>query len=108
MIKNYFKTAFRNFWHNKVFSSINVNVLVTKKNSKDPVVYKNQSGVIFTNEDYFKMLSYKWIAGSSSGIQQPFTVVLTESRAKQYFPNTSFQDVIGETITYLSLIHISE
>src|SRR5665648_796645 len=24
MIKNYFKTAFRNFWHNKVFSSINV------------------------------------------------------------------------------------
>jgi hypothetical protein len=182
MIKNYFKTAFRNFWHNKVFSSINVlglsigisvslvlflivyfefsfdkfekdsgriyrviiemkqdgeisysaavpaplgaavekeltgieqtiplfqfqgngnvNVLVTKMNSKDQVVYKNQSGVIFTNEDYFKLLSYKWIAGSSSAIQQPFTVALTESRAKQYFPNTSFQDVIGETITY--------
>jgi len=182
MIKNYFKTAFRNFWHNKVFSSINVlglsigisvslvlflivyfefsfdkfekdsdriyrviiemkhdgelnysaavpaplgaatekevtgieqtiplfqfqgngnvNVLVTKKNSKDPVVYKNQSGVIFTNEDYFKLISYKWIAGSSSAIRKPFTVVLTESRAKQYFPNTSFQDVIGETVTY--------
>jgi len=182
MIKNYFKTAFRNFWHNKVFSSINVlglsigiscslvlflivyfefsfdkfeknsdriyrviiemkhdgvigysaavpaplgaatekeitgieqtiplfqfqgdgnvNVLVAKKNSKDPVLYKNQTGVIFTNEDYFKLLSYKWIAGSSSAMQQPFNVVLTESRAKQYFPNTSFQDVIGETITY--------
>jgi len=182
MIKNYFKTAFRNFWHNKVFSSINVlglsigisvslvlflivyfefsfdkfekdsdriyrvilemkhdgeisysaavpaplgaatekeitgieqtiplfqfqgdgnvNVLISKKNSKDPVVYKKQTGVIFTNEDYFKLLSYKWIAGSSSAIRQPFTVVLTESRAKQYFPNTAFQDVIGETITY--------
>lgn len=182
MIKNYFKTALRNFWHNKAFSSINVlglsigisvslvlflivyfefsfdkfekdsdriyrviieakhdgeisysaavpaplgaatekeitgieqtvplfqfqgngnvNVLVTKKNSKDPVVYKNQSGVIFTNEDYFKLLSYKWIAGSSSAIQQPFTVVLTESRAKLYFPNSAFQDVIGETIVY--------
>lgn len=182
MIKNYFKTAFRNFWQNKVFSSINilglsigisislvlflivyfefsfdkfekdgdriyrviiemkhdgeisysaavpaplgaatekeltgieqtiplfqfqgdgdVNVLITKKNSKDPVLYKNQSGVIFTNEDYFKLLSYKWIAGSSSGTQQPFTVVLTKSRAKQYFPNTAFQDVIGKTITY--------
>ncbi len=182
MIKNYFKTAFRNFWHNKVFSTINilglsigisvslvlflivyfefsfdkfekdgdriyrviieakhegeisysaavpaplgaatekeitgieqtvplfqfqgdgnVNVLVTKKNSKDPVLYKNQSGVIFTNEDYFKLLPYKWIQGSLSSVQQPFNVVLTESRAKQYFPNTAFQNVIGETIVY--------
>jgi len=65
------------------------------------VIYKKQPEIIFTNNAYFEMLPYQWLAGSSiTALAQPFSVVLTESRARQYYPNASFQDIIGRAITY--------
>lgn len=182
MIKNYFKTAFRNFLHNKVFSLINVSglsigisaalviflivhyefsfdrfekdadriyrvVLDAKFNGSEahaaavpaplgsavqsevtgidetvPVmqfqgdatakvsvednsgklaVYKKQPGVIFTNQQYFQLLPYQWIAGSpQTSLKDPFTVVLTESREQLYFPRMAAANVIGKVISY--------
>ena len=69
--------------------------------SADPSIYKHQDNVIFTNDDYFSLLPYQWIAGSvTSALKNPFTVVLTAKRAKKYFPNLSFTEVIGKQITY--------
>ena len=183
MIKNYFKTAFRNFWRNKIFSSINVlglsigisaalvifliayyefsfdkfeknreriyrvvldakfngseghsaavpgplgnaienevtgveetvpvfqfqgdataKVSIAKAGSDKPVVFKSQPNIVFTNHQYFNLLPYQWIAGSAKGaLGNPFSVVLTKSRAKLYFPSLVETETIGKQITY--------
>jgi predicted permease len=65
------------------------------------VIYKKQPNVVFTNPQYFSLLGYNWIVGSpQTGMQDPFSVVLTESRAKQYFPGIPVADIIGKQITY--------
>ncbi|MEO5592632.1 MAG: ABC transporter permease [Chitinophagaceae bacterium] len=182
MFKNYFTTAFRNFWRNKIFSLINVfglaigissalviflivhyefsfdkfekdsgriyRVVMDAKNngndihgaalpaplsgavanemtgieatvpvmsfqgdgtvkvsvtrdSANPVVYKNQPAVIFTSPQYFQLLPFTWLAGTrQSSLNEPFSVVLTESRAAQYFPGIANMAIIGKKITY--------
>ncbi|MCW3112918.1 MAG: hypothetical protein JWR18_1314 [Segetibacter sp.] len=66
-----------------------------------PVIYKKQPNVVFTNPQYFSLLGYNWIVGSpQTGMQDPFSVVLTESRAKQYFPGIAVANIIGKQITY--------
>ncbi|MEO5681403.1 MAG: ABC transporter permease [Chitinophagaceae bacterium] len=182
MLKNYFTTAFRNFWRNKTFSLINVfglaigissalviflivyyefsfdkfekdgdriyrvvidaryngteghsvglqaplstavanemtgieetvpvmgfqgdgtvKVSVARDNA-NPVIYKKQTDIIFTNQSYFRLLPYKWLSGSQqASLQQPFSVVLTQSRATQYFPGIAITDIIGKQIIY--------
>ncbi|RFM28294.1 ABC transporter permease [Deminuibacter soli] len=66
-----------------------------------PDVYKSQPGIIFTSQQYFSLLPYQWLAGSAAtALSKPFAVVLTQSRAEQYFPGKTAQQVIGKTITY--------
>ena len=181
MFKNYFKTAFRNFWRNKSFSVINVLGLsigisasliifsivyyefnydkfekdsnriyrvvldakfggveghsaavqaplanaiknevtgveltvpvmqfpgdatakIISKQTNQPAVFKKQADVVFTNAQYFNLLPYKWIAGTANtSLKDPFTVVLTESRAHQYFPSIPASAIIGKQINY--------
>ncbi|MEP6749724.1 MAG: ABC transporter permease [Bacteroidota bacterium] len=182
MIKNYFTTAFRNLWHNKTFSLINVlglaigisaslviflivhyefsfdrfekdndrifrvvldakyngmeghsvglqaplsNAVANEmtgieetvpvmgfqrdgtvkvsvaRNNANPVIYKKQADIIFTSPQYFHLVSYEWIAGSQqASLIEPFSVVLTESRATEYFPGIAANDIIGKQITY--------
>ncbi len=76
-------------------------VAVATNNSEKPVIYKKQPNIVFTNQQYFSLLDYRWIAGSpKSALQEPFSVVLTESRAKQYFPSLPAAGIIGKHITY--------
>ncbi len=64
-------------------------------------VFKKQEGIIFTKPQYFSMLSMEWVAGSpANALAEPFTTVLTEERAKQYFGNIPAASVIGKKITY--------
>lgn len=76
-------------------------VSIEKKGSSKPLVFKKQPDIVFTNPQYFSLLPFKWIAGSpESSLKNPFNVVLTESRVKQYFPSTNINDVIGRQIKY--------
>lgn len=57
--------------------------------------------VIFTNQDYFKLFDYTFLAGDNQNIlSNPNEVILTEERANQYFPNTAPSDIIGKTLVY--------
>jgi len=68
---------------------------------KEPTVFKRQPDIIFTNPEYFSLQSNTWINGNAiASLGQPFQVVLTQSRARQYFPGLSSQEVIGQTIRY--------
>ena len=76
-------------------------VSVTREGVGKPVVFKKQPGVVFTNQQYFYILPYRWMAGSPKlSLQDPFTAVLTESRAQQYFPSVPAADIIGRQIVY--------
>src|SRR5687768_9353033 len=76
-------------------------VTIARSNVEQPVVFKNQKDIVFTNPEYFSLLSHQWIAGNpDASLKNPFNVVLTETRAKQYFPSLSTNEIIGKTITY--------
>ena len=50
-------------------------------------VFKEQENVIYTNGNYFQVFDYKWLAGTTKNtLSNPNEVVLTENRAKMYFP----------------------
>ena len=71
------------------------------RDGANPVVYKKQPDIVFTNPQYFQLLQYKWMAGSQrASLRDPFSVVLSESRAAAYFPNTALPDIIGKEIVY--------
>jgi len=84
----------------------NANVTVADHREK-PALYKKQPNIIFADNDYFKLIAYRWLAGSPAVLNQPFQVVLTESRAKTYFPGADVTKAIGKTITYNDSIKVS-
>src|SRR5665647_1910877 len=79
----------------------NAKVSIKRPSSANVVIFKKQPNIIFTNQQYFQLLNYQFIAGSAeAAMKDPFSVVLTESRSQQYFPNVPAADVIGRQITY--------
>lgn len=76
-------------------------VRIERANSAQPLLFKKQPGIAFTNPQYFYLLPYKWIAGTpNSSLNNPFNVVLTQSRAKEYFPSLPASDIVGKQINY--------
>ncbi|MEO9144588.1 MAG: FtsX-like permease family protein [Ginsengibacter sp.] len=68
------------------------------KNEK-PTVFKKQDNIIFANEEYFKLINYKWIAGSpNTSLSEPYQTVLTEKNVRKFFPHLSLNEVIGKEI----------
>lgn len=64
--------------------------------------------IISTEGNYFDMVSYEWLAGDKKhALDNPSNVVLTDSRAKYYFPNTSFEKILGRTLVYDDSVQVS-
>lgn len=73
-----------------------------KKNAQ--VKFKGQDNIILANQQYFKLFNYTWLAGSSvNALSAPNQVVLTSEQAKLYFPELSYNQMIGKTVTYDTL-----
>ena len=69
--------------------------------SNSSKTFNNPEKVIYADSDFFQFLHYQWLAGNpGTALKSPNEVVLTEERAKKYFPNTDYNDIIGETLTY--------
>lgn len=78
-----------------------IKVTISKGHLNNPVIYEKQPGVIFTNEDYFELIPYEWLVGSPlHALDNPFSVVLTQSKAQQYFPNVPVHDIVGQQVIY--------
>jgi ABC-type antimicrobial peptide transport system permease subunit len=76
-----------------------VTVQVMRDNK--PVIFKQQPDVVFTNDEYFELIPFTWIIGSPEvSLKEPFSVVLTETRARQYFANMPVADIIGKQLVY--------
>ncbi|HLI93365.1 MAG TPA: ABC transporter permease, partial [Puia sp.] len=63
-------------------------------------VFKSRDNVIFADDRYFDLLAYHWLAGSPAALAKPGKVILSATRAKQYFPTTPYADLLGRTIVY--------
>ncbi len=55
---------------------------------------------VLTGSSYFDIFKYEWLAGNAATLNEPFRVVLTESRAHQYFGNLPLNKFIGKTVIY--------
>src|SRR5215471_9809246 len=80
------------------FSIFNNNpkISVPVVNKAEPAVFKNQSGFVYADENYFNLIGYNWLAGSAkTSLQQPYQTVLTQSAAALYFPNLQPEQIIG-------------
>ncbi|HWH63817.1 MAG TPA: ABC transporter permease, partial [Ginsengibacter sp.] len=53
------------------------------------------STAIITWPSYFSIFQYTWLEGNPQSLNQPFKVVLTESRAKMYFGNIPLDKMMG-------------
>jgi putative ABC transport system permease protein len=76
-------------------------VTVTFPTSSTRKAFKKQEGTVFTTGEYFDLLPFEWIVGSPRlSLDQPFSVVLTESRAQLYFPGMTADAVVGQQLNY--------
>ena len=74
---------------------------VKRSGESKPVKFPVQNKIIFADASYFAMLPYRWLAGSAaSSLQESGQVVLDETRAKLYFPNMPYEQIMGSSITY--------
>ena len=68
---------------------------------KSDPVFKKQANLVFVDDNYFSLLPYEWLAGSSkTAMNQPYQTVLSESNAKIYFPKLEPTEIIGKEIIF--------
>lgn len=64
--------------------------------------------VIYTTAEYFNIFQYKFLAGDPNNVlSKPNTLILTENRAKDYFPNQNPSEIIGKTLVYNDSINVA-
>jgi putative ABC transport system permease protein len=68
--------------------------------SKAPLKFKYKEDMVLADQRYFDLLPYTWVAGSKTSLDQPFTVVLTAKKAKNYFPELTYRQMLGRVIIY--------
>lgn len=77
--------------------------VIINRGSHAPLKLKGQDHITLADQNYFKIFNYTWLAGSSATLNEPYHVVLTSDRAKLYFPKLSYDQMIGEVVTYDTL-----
>ena len=71
-----------------------------RQDSGKPTQFTDNSGTIITDPQFFDIFKYNWLAGNGASLKTPFTVVLTEKKAHQYFGNISPDEMIGKEVVY--------
>jgi len=86
-----------------IFTLNQPNVLISNGGTS-LTTFKLQGDVVLADDGYFGIFNYKWLAGSAkTALSQPFQVVLTSEQAKKYFPSLSYDQMIGQVVTYDTL-----
>src|ERR1700748_3117566 len=84
--------------HGKRLNAVEVNTATGK-----PLIVDDPTDVVATDSTYFAMVPYHWILGNkSTAFSSPDNVVLTEERAKKYFPGKKPEEIYHQRLTYYS------
>jgi len=66
--------------------------------------FRDQDRIILTDQRYFNIFNYAWLAGSPQhALDAPNQVVLTSQQARLYFPSLSYHEMIGKVVIYDTL-----
>ncbi|MDT3405154.1 ABC transporter permease [Mucilaginibacter terrae] len=66
-----------------------------------PATFKSQDKIIACDKSYFNLIPHQWLTGSAAvAFNEPNRVVLTQSRAKLYFPDLQPAQILNKTIVY--------
>ncbi len=69
--------------------------------------FSGQHDITFANPDLLKLLSYKWISGTpETALAEPYQVVLTEQKVRNYFGDIAPEKAIGRELVYLDSIRV--
>jgi predicted permease len=82
-----------------VLKTVNSQVYIGGKGSPDEKRFL-QKNVFFAEPELFDLLDFQWLDGNATLLKDPFTVVLAESQANQYFG--SWKAAVGKTIEFWS------
>jgi len=78
-----------------------INAVEIKREAQADFIKEDPQQIAATDRAYFELLPYSWLAGSkTSALDAPGSVVLTASRAQEYFPGARPEDILHKTITY--------
>ena len=81
---------------------------VVEDRASAPKVFRKQQGMIYADNEYFRFFGYRWLAGSQEkALAEPFSVVLTESRAQSYFPGLAPSAMLLKHVTYDDTITVT-
>jgi putative ABC transport system permease protein len=65
------------------------------------------STTIIVSKDYFEIFPYTWLAGNPvQSLSQPYSVVLTASRARDYFGKLPADKYLGRELIYDDSLHV--
>ncbi len=89
------------------FNSWNPKIKVPSSNEVKS--FESDGNTIITVPDYFRVFDYyQWIVGDAeTSLSEPFRVVLTENRARSFFGNIPFKEMIGREVIYRDSLHVS-
>lgn len=66
-----------------------------------PDMEEEVSDIVMVEPDYFDIFEFEWLSGNKdSALIEPFTVVLTQSKARSYFGEVRPSEVIGKEVIY--------
>ncbi len=66
------------------------------------------SQTIIPESSYFDLFRYEWLEGNAAtALDQPFRLVLTESRAHLYFGDLPLNTIIGKEVIYDDSLHLT-
>ncbi len=83
------------------YNDWNIKVSVPQGNNTADKIFKKQDKIVFTDGNYFSLFPHTFMAGNAkTSLQNPNNIVLSENRAKQYFPNISPDKLIGKTVAF--------
>ncbi|WP_363322571.1 FtsX-like permease family protein [uncultured Dokdonia sp.] len=78
------------------------------ENKEESIEIKWPKHVIYTDQDYFDIFKYKFLAGDEfNALSNPNTVVLTKDRASDYFPTLTPSAIVGKTLVYNDSLNIT-
>jgi putative ABC transport system permease protein len=82
-------------------------VSVERKGNAKKVTFKKQTRISFVDEDFFSIFERKLLAGTARGMnKEPNVGIISESRARLYFPALPISQVPGSVLYYNDTIPV--
>ncbi|WP_353129760.1 ABC transporter permease [Parapedobacter pyrenivorans] len=81
-------------------------VSVPEGHGQTPAVFDRETEQVTTLPSYFDLIAHHWLAGDKkTALNAPDRVVLTEQKAREYFPSLTPDQVLGKTLIYDDTLH---